>query len=131
MSLAWDFYSHQEIDSAIIVLNGIGYLPEQEAEWVIFKAICLIEKNDFEGALQVLEKLPDDCLFWINSLWYKAICHINLKNNVEAISQLDEIARIDRYYKKPARKLKHYLITYPLLEVDFSPGEYIQDGIYR
>lgn len=131
MSYAWKFYSNQKVDSAIIVLNRLGYLPEQEAEWVIFKSICLIEKNDFEEALQVLDKLPDDCLFRINSLWYKAICYANLNNREEAIRLLDEIARIDRIYKKSARKLKHYLITYPLLEVNFSPSECIKDGIYR
>jgi tetratricopeptide (TPR) repeat protein len=131
INLAWSYYSHKNIDSALITLNSLGYSPDHEADWVIFKSVCLMENKDFEEALQVLSMLPDDCLLRITSLWYKAICYINLHRNEEAILQLEEVARVDRIYRKSVRKLEYLLNTYPLLEVDFSPGKYLMNGIYK
>jgi len=131
MDLAWSYYSQKNIDSALIVLDSLGFSPYQEADWVIFKSACLMEKHDYEEALKVLGNLPDDCLMQITSLWYKAICYINLQRKDEAILQLEEIARVDPICRKHVRKLKYLLNTYPLLEVDFSPSKYLWNGIYR
>jgi tetratricopeptide (TPR) repeat protein len=131
MDLAWSYYSNKNIDSALIVMDSLSYSPSQEADWVIFKSACLIEKYDYEEALKVLGKLPDDCLMQITSLWYKAICYINLQRKDEAILQLEEIAMVDPICRRPVRKLKYLLNTYPLLEVDFSPSKYLWNGKYR
>jgi len=131
IQLAWDYYSHNNIVSALNILDSLGYSPDREADWVVFKSVCLMEKEDYEQALQVLGCLPDDCLLRITSLWYKAICYINLQNKDKAIIQLEEIARADRLYRRSARKLKYLLNTYPMLEIDFSPGRYLRDGIYK
>ena len=131
MYFAWSYYSHNNIDSALIVLDSLGFSPYQEADWVIFKSACLMEKHDYEEALKVLGKLPDDCLMQITSLWYKAICYINLQRKDEAILQLEEIARVDPICTRLVKKLKYLLNTYPLLEVDFSPSKYLWNGIYR
>jgi tetratricopeptide (TPR) repeat protein len=131
MVLAWSYYSQNNIDSALIVMDSLGFSPHQEADWVIFKSACLMEKHDYEEALRVLDKLPDDCLMKITSLWYKAICYINLQRKDEAILQLEEIARIDSISRRPARKVKYLLHTYPLLEVDFYPSKYLWNGTYR
>lgn len=131
MDLAWSYYSQKNIDSALIVMDSLGFSPHQEADWVIFKSACLMEKHDYEEALRVLDKLPDDCLMKITSLWYKAICYINLQRKDEAILQLEEIARIDSISRRPVRKVKYFLHTYPLLEVDFYPSKYLWNGTYR
>jgi hypothetical protein len=131
IQIAWDYYSHNNIVSALNILDSLDYSPDQEADWVVFKSVCLMEKEDYEQALQVLGSLPDDCLLRITSLWHKAICNINLQNKDKALIQLEEIARADRLYRRSARKLKYLLNTYPSLEIDFSPSRYLRDGIYK
>lgn len=131
IQVAWSLYSNKNIDSALMVLDSFSYSPEQEADRVIFRSVCLMERKEYKEALQALDMLSDDCLYHVTSLWYRAICYINLHKEDEAIIHLEEIARIDRNYRKSVRKIEYLLNTNALLELDFSPSKYFQDGTYR
>ena len=109
LTIALEEYTQKHYSVALQKFNNIQGLNEN---YIIYKAICLIETNNISDAITLLNELVADgesTEYYQDANWYLAIANLKNHEKNEALKILQEIEQYDSSYSIKAKKLIHEL----------------------
>lgn len=102
---AMDSYHKGLYEDALQKLNVI---QDIDRNFLIYKAICLIETKRFSEAIDLLTQLVNDgegTEYWQQANWYLAISYLSRHKNGEAAKLLDAIIKSNTIYYEKAQEM--------------------------
>ena len=109
LTIALEEYAQGHYSIALQKFKNIQDLNEN---YIIYKAICLIELNNISDAITLLNELVADgesTEYYQDANWYLAIANLKNHEKNEALKILQEIEQYDSAYSIKAKKLIHEL----------------------
>lgn len=88
-------------------LQEFNVMQSVDRNFLIYKAICLIETKQLPEAIDLLEQLVNDgegTEYWQQANWYLAISYLGNHEKDKAMQLFEEIIYLNEVYKKEAEK---------------------------
>lgn len=88
-------------------LQEFNVIQSADRNFLIYKAICLIETKQLPGAIDLLKQLVNDgegTEYWQQANWYLAISYLGNHEKDKAMQLFEEIIYSNGVYKKEAEK---------------------------
>ena len=109
LNSALEYYIKKDYFTTLKVFNDIHTVDKN---YLIYKAICLIETNNISDAITLLNELVADgesTEYYQDANWYLAIANLKNHEKNEALKILQEIEQYNSAYSIKAKKLIHEL----------------------
>lgn len=109
LNSALEYYIKKDYFTTLKVFNNIHTIDKN---YLIYKAICLIETNNISDAITLLNELVADgesTEYYQDANWYLAIAYLKNHEKNETLKILQEIEQYDSAYSIKAKKLIHEL----------------------
>lgn len=88
-----------------VALQKFNAMLNIDKEFILYKAICLIETKQLPEAIDLLNQLVSDgegTEYWQQANWYLAISYLKKHEKDKAMQLFEKIANLDGVYKKEA-----------------------------
>lgn len=102
LTSAMNAYQKKEYKVALQKFNAMLNIDK---EFILYKAICLIETKQLPEAIDLLNQLVSDgegTEYWQQANWYLAISYLKKHEKDKAMQLFEKIANLDGVYKKEA-----------------------------